>query len=332
VAFGPDGRYGFSLRDGDGALTTYDLETGEIIQSIVYGRPGTWGMDVTPDGRALVGAFDIGTALLYDLSTGEIIHRFVHVPDPPNFFTISDLDISPDGRTAVTAAQNVADGAVLWDLETGEEIQRLQTTVLADNDIALSASYSPDGRMIAVGLLDGKILIYDVQTFKELIRFGHSDQAHISGVMDVAFSPDGKTVVSASQDTTLILWDVETGTILRRLAGHSAEVRGVAFSPDGSLVASTSFDRTAMIWDVASGQPIRRYVWNESPSVYSIAFSPDGKSILLGGTNSLVSLWQINPTLDDLLAWVRENRFVLPPTCIQRQIYDLKPLCETTDP
>jgi WD40 repeat protein len=150
--------------------------------------------------------------------------------------------------------------------------------------------------------------------------------------MDVVFSPDGYTILSASQDATLIQWDMETGAILRRFVGHRNEARSVAFSPDGGTAVSVSTDSTIIVWDIASGQGIRRYLWPQAGNIFSVAFSQDGHSILAAGGNGVVSLWRIDPTLDDLLGWIDGNRFVPSLTCTQRQIYDLKPLCETTDP
>jgi WD40 repeat protein/serine/threonine protein kinase len=341
VLFMPDGQSALSLRRGDGAITLHDLETGKILKSIIYGENGVWGMDITPDGqKVLIGASDRGFALLYDLNTGQVVRRFPHITALPEgksfedfiYGNMIDLDISPDGQTALTASQNVYDGVVFWDLETGVELHRFRTSVSYDDQAAYSVSYSPDGSVAIVGRADGTMVKYDLQTFEELLTFGRPQLDHTGGIFDVAFSPDGTTVVSASIDATLILWDVETGALLRRLAGHSGEVRAAAFSPDGRLVASASVDQTAMIWDVATGEAIRRYIWDDSNGIFTIAYSPDGKTILLGSENNLVTQWRVEPELDDLLSWIQENRIVTPPTCIQRQIYDLKPLCETADP
>lgn len=327
VSFMPDGRSVLMLREGDGTLFIRNLETGEITQNIQHGL-GTWGMDVTPDGRAaLIGAFDIGSAMLYDLTSGEIIRQFVHVPDVTSFYNMVDIDISPDGRMALTGAQGLSDGMALWNLETGEMLHRFEP---ADGTRAvLSAAYDPAGNMGLAGLMDGTMMLYDLQTYEEIRPFGRAGVEHTGPLFDVAFSPDGRTILSASSDGTLILWDVETGRLVDRFVGHSSEVRAVAFSPDGKLAASGSSDSTIMIWDVASGQAIRRYVWPRASRVLSIAFSPDGQMVLAGGANNVVSLWRIDSSLDDLIAWTTTNRFVPEPSCIQRELYNLTPLCET---
>ncbi len=63
-------------------------------------------------------------------------------------------------------------------------------------------------------------------------------------VMSVAFSPEGNVVATGGgqgldEPGEVILWDAQTGTILRRLHGHSELVVCVAFSPDGKTLART---------------------------------------------------------------------------------------------
>jgi hypothetical protein len=70
-------------------------------------------MDVTPDGRgALVSAFG-GKAALYDLATGEVIRTFTPWPPLADDNPMVAVDISPDGRTALTGSQSYVDGMVL---------------------------------------------------------------------------------------------------------------------------------------------------------------------------------------------------------------------------
>jgi WD40 repeat protein len=93
------------------------------------------------------------------------------------------------------------------------------------------------------------------------------------------------------------------------------------------LAASASVDGSIILWDVETGEAIRRYPWRDGGSVWSVAFSPDGQYILAGGDESQVSLWRVDSSLDDLIVWITANRFVPEPTCIQRELYNLPPLC-----
>jgi hypothetical protein len=124
-----------------------------------------------------------------------------------------------------------------------------------------SAVFSPDGRWIASGSLDGKITVWDAISGREQFAF----PAHESMVWSVAFSPDGRRLATASQDGKVKVWGFDPlrtegeKSPLHTLTGHQGSVPSVAFSPDGQCLASAGWD-AVRVWDVATGHelfPIR---------------------------------------------------------------------------
>ena len=71
-------------------------------------------------------------------------------------------------------------------------------------------AFSPDGALLAVGTLDGKIRLWNAHKLSD----GQKSRAlraldeHDAGVTGVAFSPDGTLLASASHDSTVRLWGV----------------------------------------------------------------------------------------------------------------------------
>lgn len=59
-----------------------------------------------------------------------------------------------------------------------------------------------------------------------LVTCGHSATVHALAAMS------GRRLASGSADNTVRIWDTETGSCVRTLTGHSAEVRALAFCQD----------------------------------------------------------------------------------------------------
>ncbi len=98
---------------------------------------------------------------------------------------------------------------------------------------------------------------------------------HSSMVYAVSPMPNGQ-VISASADHTLKVWDLESGTVLRTLTGHSAEVRGVAVTSDGKRAVSASRDRTLKVWDLET-DTVLRTLTGHTDNINAVAVTSDGR-------------------------------------------------------
>ncbi len=238
VTYSPDGQTALSTLF-ESSLTLWDLATGDAIRHLAGSDSSEGHVDwvfavaFSPDGRtALSGAQgDKNHLILWDLGTGEPIRYF----DTDSVLRVA---ISPDGRIGVSAG----DGMTVWDLESGEQIRRLE----GHTNIVWGVAFSPDGRTVLSGSDDTTLILWDLETGEAIRRFlGHS-----GGIKRVALSPDGRTALSASRDATVILWDVQTGEALRRYVGHSGQVGTVAFSPDGLRGLSGGGDGRMIEWRI----------------------------------------------------------------------------------
>ncbi|MBD2681747.1 MULTISPECIES: NB-ARC domain-containing protein [Nostoc] len=194
----------------------------------------------------------------------------------------------------------------------------LTTSVFAETlSSVMSVSFNPDGSLLAIGDLDGKIYLWRVVDGQPVLTV----QGHAGWIWAVTFSPDGKTLASCSHDWLIRLWDVQSlaleqsssanldtasdsshrpGTCLNTLRGHSHRVWTIAFapqrnanSPDGQLLASGSDDQTIRLWNAQDGTCLA-VLPGHTGGVTSVRFSPDGQLLASAGEDASIRLWSVD--------------------------------------
>jgi WD40 repeat protein len=197
-------------------------------------------------------------------------------------YWLNRVAFTPDGKQAVVTGG----GVILFDLETGKEINRSLELSFARPGLALSR----DGKQFVTGhQYDHLVRIGEVKTGKVIQVF----EGHRDGVYGVAFSPDGNRVLSGSLDKTLRLWDVKTGKMIKQFPGIEDKVRSVDYSPDGRRVVSGHWGEKSTflvrLWDVETGKEIRSFK-GHSREVSAVLFLPRGR-LLSTGMEGNVIVW-----------------------------------------
>ncbi|MGD8753640.1 MAG: WD40 repeat domain-containing protein, partial [Anaerolineales bacterium] len=324
LAISPDGER--ALTGAGGGLLEWDLESAQLIRKLEGGHEQpVFDVVISPDGRQAVSsagdpfAEDGGSLALWDLGTGSMVRRLDWETQ------IYLLAITPDGRYAVVTS-NFTDevpGLFLWDLETGEVVDRFQIESVENIS---AVALSPDGGKVLIGVLDriegDWVRLWDIETGELLESF----PGHETAVIDMAFLPDGKRAVSVSWDRSLILWDIESGEMVRRMSGQNTELFSVAVDPSGRYALTGTGDGRLILWDLDSGEAIRNFKAHNAP-VAHVTFSPQGDWVLTNALDGAVHIWQVHRTLDELVDWVQENRYVRQLTCAERDLYGVQPLC-----
>ncbi len=170
----------------------------------------------TPDGRQLMAASrgyrDYDNAYLYEV-TGEPIwfpqaadletylpRILAASPDPINHA----YDVySPDGKYYA----HYREGAVSLIAQSGGE----QPLKISGGD-AVRVAFSPDSRLLAVGLADGHVAIWDLRSRKNIFRIAPDPRQdswdYTLAVGGLAFSPDGKLLAIGSKEGTLRIFGI----------------------------------------------------------------------------------------------------------------------------
>jgi len=196
VACFPDGKLAAS--GGLDGITVWNIETGELQQSLPTDNSATLALAVTPDGKTLVsGSFD--TLLrLWNTKTWKVKQTLSEQPSE-----IRATKMSADGKTLATYTGGRKE-AYLWDLEGG----KLKRTIKCDYDIEALAIRA-DGQTLATAghranSKAGHIDLWDVNSAGPVAAW--DDTAGL--IFALAFSPNGKTLASGGDGKAVKLWDL----------------------------------------------------------------------------------------------------------------------------
>ena len=129
-------------------------------------------------------------------------------------------------------------------------------------DDVLGVRYSPNGKLLAVALLDSTVKVF----YQDTLKFFLSLYGHKLPVLAMDISGDSKLIATCSADKNVKIWGLDFGDCHKSIFAHDESVMQVAFerndTREGDAKPSHYFwtvgkDKLLKYWD---GDKVRRRV------------------------------------------------------------------------
>ena len=220
VIFSPDGRM-VATGSEDGQIQLRSVVNGHIIRSLIGHSHEVWGLAFSPNGHQLVSAAADGTVRLWDVATGNMTRLVLKQP----------FD------AAHTLSTVLSDG-----------------TYHTIFELFYSVAFSPDGKLLAVGTDQGRVILIGLDTDEVLQAFqGHEDISFSRIVTRVAFSNDGQFIASLVRYGGINLWQVAQPGVIHAFTSPY-RTYSMIFSPDSpKLVMANQMTGLYDTWNLPNG-------------------------------------------------------------------------------
>lgn len=277
------------LSTSHNAVKVWNPNTGSCIRTIESGY-GLCCSFAPADRYALVGT-KTGTLEIIDVGGGtrsEVIEA--HSAAIRSIMPIPDENGSA-GSSFVTGS---ADHDVkFWEyqIRRNPDTDSKQLTVknvktLKMNDDVLVMSVSPEGKYIAVALLDCTVRVF----FLDSLKFFLSLYGHKLPVLCMDISSDGDLIVTGSADKNLKIWGLDFGDCHKSLFAHSDSVMDVKFVKNTHYMFSVGKDRLIKYWDADKFELLLTLEGHHA-EVWCLAISTHGGFFITGSHDRSIRRW-----------------------------------------
>eukprot|EP00262_Sarcandra_glabra_P004747 TRINITY_DN1599_c0_g1_i1.p1 TRINITY_DN1599_c0_g1~~TRINITY_DN1599_c0_g1_i1.p1 ORF type:complete len:525 (+),score=69.56 TRINITY_DN1599_c0_g1_i1:105-1679(+) len=166
----------------------------------------------------------------------------------------------------------------------------LKSTLSSFTDVAYSATFRSDGKLIAAGGESGLVQVFDPKTRAPLRRLaGHTRPVRIVRYPRL----DKLRLFSGGDDAILKYWDITSETQILSFSAHKDYIRGGSASPASSdLFVTGSYDHTVRLWDVRVSPSNPVMDLNHGKPVENVLFLPSGGLLATAGGN-YVKVWDV---------------------------------------
>ena len=308
-----------AVGDASGVIWFVDPATGSVLRSIDSGAEWVKVEQLTGsailfrvgDGEQIVGE---GTPVVADPISGDVMLEqragfWAELSPSGAYVLFGGLRDDADSNSRTATVRALSDGAVIWSLDI-DNIDRRLMTWAADADVLLWATQdmltridpislgesvlsmpqqdgsipsaiasSSDGRLIAIGAVDGTIRVVDLATLELVAHLA----GHSGAVGDLDWIPGRDALLSIGADREIIVWDLSSPP-----PAPASVWSGSSGFPLAHVVASSS-ERIVEVRDPNQVTAARVEIWS-SGSAVDVVEQTDANVFVLGQRNGSTAL------------------------------------------
>jgi WD40 repeat protein len=286
IAFSPDGSILATVSGMNIKLWNITTDQPVYSDSLFTGQMDSiTDVAFSPDGTRLAASSRDKTVLLWNVKSGELKEKLIGDPQPK-----LGVAFSPDG--AMLTSWSNRGTVLLWRPSANNGISLSAnygiSLSISTKNILNSVVYSPDGKVVFAGSIDGKVFVIDGKTGQFIGTLSTNTlTSDASSIVSLAIG--GDKLAAGRADDKIVLWNIKTDGNLQTLVSEGPltqftsppHLDRIMLSSDGRVLAASG--DTIQLWDVTSGtrmSPI--YQKRSSQNTYPLDLSPDGKQLALG--------------------------------------------------
>mmetsp|Transcript_144252 Transcript_144252/g.402015 ORF Transcript_144252/g.402015 Transcript_144252/m.402015 type:complete len:926 (-) Transcript_144252:49-2826(-) len=266
------------------AVKIWNTTTQRCIRTMASGY-GLCGLFVVGNEYVLVGTKE-GNLELYDLRVAELAQS-----ETPHAGAVYGIAQHPDHKRFSTCSADKHLRFFEFTFERGPPesctFKELQEKATELPDEGLSAAYSPNGKWVAVALLNNTVQLM----FADSLKFYLCLYGHQLPVLCVDLSSDSQMLASGSSDKNVKLWSTQFGNCHRSLRAHGESVMQVRFLPGTHYLASAGRDRELKLWDCDSYELISA-LRGHATEILALALSQDAAFIVTASSDRQIRFWR----------------------------------------
>ncbi|KAG6855098.1 hypothetical protein C0991_006027 [Blastosporella zonata] len=230
-----------------------------------------------------------GEILIYDLASSSLIETVA-----AHTGTVWSLHVRADQQALVSGS---ADKDVkFWEFErkdasgekahNGKNLTLVHTRTLKMTDDVLAVKYSPNGKFLAVSLLDSTVKVF----YQDSLKFFLSLYGHKLPVLSMDISDDSKLIVTCSADKNVKIWGLDFGDCHKSIFAHDESVMQVAFEKDSHYFWTVGKDKLLKYWDGDKFEHIQNLRGHHG-EIWALVLSHHGKFVVTGSHDKSIRVW-----------------------------------------